>query len=1201
MLKKLHIVFFLILLLGVGFVMRVNVQANNIIERYNPNKEYEVGDVVYFADEDTINLLSSGTATFLGNCARDWKNTAGKDTVFWKTPLQEGYVTIWNQGQTFSTDQIWSATSDGITMTYYRTTATWNGGQHGFVGESANQKITSINHTYSYSKHYGSCHHYYCDCGSYYYNYYNSACYDCYPGTLKYYANGGSGAPSSSTVYTSFPTISSIKPTRFGYKFLGWSINSSATSAGYFPGDSIYVGTGSTKYLYAVWETSKTLNTDSQVTDSTNITISSTVGYFKFTPSVTATYVFESTNSSGDPCAYLYDSSETQLTSNDDSGEGTNTSNFKISYELTAGTTYYYGVKWYSSSTTGTISVQLRRQYNITFDANGGSDIPATQTKLCGDTLTLSTATPTKIGYTFLGWSTVTGSTDIVYSAGGDYTADEDCTLYAVWKAEGTCGDNLAWTLDNSGLFTISGSGSMLDFTATADVPWSACTNDIKTVVINKGITSVGANCFNGCANLTDITIPKSVTVVGNSAFNGCMTQTIDYGGSESLWNKISVGSENEILLTATINYALEDYTVTYATTSNGSGSVTKTNDIIANGEKADLSVVATRVSYPCSGPIGTEKDVPWVFLGWNTDQDATVALEEVVVTSDVTLYPIFKKELTYNFYYADNKLLESKTVTIYNSDTNAKITMPSIGAYLDWEPVEWCNDKFYSEMSDPVRMFDINAEVELRFSSDFYARYKRTTSVSYEVGEYTVTFEPETFTQYYYASGQKTSNIVFMPEIVVTVGEPLFYGWAKNSMDGDVFQSGDRMTVSENTVMYALWQGRTSIPMITVSDNCGLKIVSMSCVMNETLIYYTTDGTEPTPDSDLYTKPIAINGNEDMIFKAIAVNSGYAYSKVIVKKVALNKVETPVSSILPGFVEKNSVVSISTDTPDATIYYTTDGSVPTRNSSVYSSPFTIDETTEICTIAVKDGMKDSDVTVFKYTVIDGSAPYINIATNINDNNTLTATVNITDNSGSAGGSLNLIYDNSVLEVIDVTKGSYIKYANPYIKKDYNDNTIRVVWAGAEELPGGGEILTTTFKLLSTAKAQTLLSIEKAKLSDADANKLTVQSSDSIVLLSSTTQYFDKYKTETMVSDDKKSLAVNLVERAKENGCIITAVYNNDGRLDQWKLTDITTLQNTYTIPLDTALESKQKIKVFVWSSLTNLKPISDVEDVIYE
>ena len=73
--------------------------------------------------------------------------------------------------------------------------------------------------------------------------------------------------------------------------------------------------------------------------------------------------------------------------------------------------------------------------YKITFNANGGSGSPSSQTKWYGESLTLSSTKPTKTGYTFKGWSTSSSATSATWSAGGKYTRNESSILYAVWQA----------------------------------------------------------------------------------------------------------------------------------------------------------------------------------------------------------------------------------------------------------------------------------------------------------------------------------------------------------------------------------------------------------------------------------------------------------------------------------------------------------------------------------------------------------------------------------------------------------------------------------------------------------------------------------------------------------------------------------------------------------------------------------------------
>ena len=78
----------------------------------------------------------------------------------------------------------------------------------------------------------------------------------------------------------------------------------------------------------------------------------------------------------------------------------------------------------------------IKRTYTVSYNANGGTSAPASQTKTYGVNLTLSSAEPIRAGYTFKGWATSsTGA--VAYPAGGTYTANSAITLYAVWEVAG--------------------------------------------------------------------------------------------------------------------------------------------------------------------------------------------------------------------------------------------------------------------------------------------------------------------------------------------------------------------------------------------------------------------------------------------------------------------------------------------------------------------------------------------------------------------------------------------------------------------------------------------------------------------------------------------------------------------------------------------------------------------------------------------
>ncbi len=88
--------------------------------------------------------------------------------------------------------------------------------------------------------------------------------------------------------------------------------------------------------------------------------------------------------------------------------------------------------------------------------------------------------------------------------------------------ASGTCGDNLTWVLDDTGTLTISGTGEMEDYTNSNRAPWFDNNFNITEVVIDDGVTSIGARAFSGCTNLTGIILPDSLISIGSIAFSGC-------------------------------------------------------------------------------------------------------------------------------------------------------------------------------------------------------------------------------------------------------------------------------------------------------------------------------------------------------------------------------------------------------------------------------------------------------------------------------------------------------------------------------------------------------------------------------------------------------------------------------------------------------------------------------------------------------
>ena len=232
--------------------------------------------------------------------------------------------------------------------------------------------------------------------------------------TVKYNANGGSGAPSSQTKWKDQTLkLSTTNPTRTGYTFQGWA--TSASGSVVYASGSNYTANASVT-LYAVWK-AITYTVKYNANGGSGAPSSQTKTYGKTLTLSNTMPTRTSVEDNGTLTEYTF------------KGWATSETSTSVAYKAGASYTANAAVTLYAVWSK-TISVNL---YDVSYNTNGGSEV-ISQIKINGKALTLRSTIPVKYGYTFAGWGLSADAVTVSYTAGGSYTMDEDIVLYAIWN-----------------------------------------------------------------------------------------------------------------------------------------------------------------------------------------------------------------------------------------------------------------------------------------------------------------------------------------------------------------------------------------------------------------------------------------------------------------------------------------------------------------------------------------------------------------------------------------------------------------------------------------------------------------------------------------------------------------------------------------------------------------------------------------------
>ena len=245
--------------------------------------------------------------------------------------------------------------------------------------------------------------------------------------------------------------------------------------------------------------------------------------------------------------------------------------------------------------------------YTVTYNANGGSGAPESQTAISGMNLTLSSTVPTKAGYTFLGWSTSNTATTATYSKGATYTANKSATLYAVWKI-----DNVAPTAPTTSV-TSRNTNTIIVNAKSTDSNGDKLTYKLYTKSASASgytLSATSASTASGTAvnltasNLSSYTVyTYYVTVSDGKAETTGTTRTTGTGCSGTGNTCYGPFSES---MTCTLAYICSAGTTTTKTCYNTTSTKVVCGTYQPNGSGPSVTAscghTKASVSYKCSG-----------------------------------------------------------------------------------------------------------------------------------------------------------------------------------------------------------------------------------------------------------------------------------------------------------------------------------------------------------------------------------------------------------------------------------------------------------------------------------------------------------------------------------------------------------------------------------------------------------------------
>ena len=160
----------------------------------------------------------------------------------------------------------------------------------------------------------------------------------------------------------------------------------------------------------------------------------------------------------------------------------------------------------------------------------------------------------------------------------------------------------------------------------------------------------------------------------------------------------------------------------------------------------------------------------------------------------------------------------------------------------------------------------------------------------------------------------------------------------------------------------------KVETPEITLQDEYGGVIVSLTCPTENAKIYYSLSD---SADAELMLYNGKFFISSDTALNVVAKKEFMNDSEIVSRSISVPQLSAPTADVPGGSVQIGTSVTLSSDTDEAEIYYTLDGSEPTVASARYINSIVITDAITIKAIAAKKGYITSDVITYQYLPTD--------------------------------------------------------------------------------------------------------------------------------------------------------------------------------------------------------------------------------------